>query len=213
MIGLNILSFVLFIILMLLQNICLANNNVSAGWGCSEADNLTSENSFKANLDNLLNQLAANGPNTNCADCTNQSIAVAVQDCLKSNTVKVWCTCCYLRYSDQPIFSVGDKSSAAIYNSTDSDNPAVESQGFNFMKGLAAVAANQTLMFQAGVLDVGQSGKRGWEIYGHSCSMWYHDYQFYFSISTSSNGGARRSSLRGVTIDITMVVLEFVLVL
>ncbi|GKV42315.1 hypothetical protein SLEP1_g49725 [Rubroshorea leprosula] len=116
---------------MLLQNICLADNNCRGDVSAA-----------------------------NCADCTNQSIAVAVQDCLKSKTVKVWFTWCYLRYSDQPFFSVGDKSSAAIYNSTDSDNPTVASQGFNFLKGLAAAAANQTLMFQAGVLDVGQSGKR-----------------------------------------------------
>ncbi|GLT83152.1 hypothetical protein SLE2022_014610 [Rubroshorea leprosula] len=54
---------------------------------------------------------------------------------------------------------------------------------------------------------------RRWEIYGYSCSMWYYDYQFYFNISTSSNDGARRSSSRGVAIDITMVVLVFVLVL
>ncbi|XP_038689950.1 cysteine-rich repeat secretory protein 38-like isoform X2 [Tripterygium wilfordii] len=29
--------------------------------------------------------------------------------------------------------------------------------------------------------------KRGWEIYGSSCSMWYHDFQFYFNISTPVN--------------------------
>ncbi|GLT32063.1 hypothetical protein SLA2020_067570 [Shorea laevis] len=54
---------------------------------------------------------------------------------------------------------------------------------------------------------------RGWEIYGYSCSMWYHDYQFYFNISTTSNDGARRSFSHGVAIDITMVVLVFVLLL
>ncbi|GKV42330.1 hypothetical protein SLEP1_g49741 [Rubroshorea leprosula] len=113
MIGLNVLSLVLFIILMLLQNICLADNN--------------------GNLDNLLNQLGASGPNSgfykttageksdkiyglvqcrgdvsaaNCANCTSKSIAVALQDFPVSKTVKVWFTSCYLRYSDQPFFSV-----------------------------------------------------------------------------------------------------------
>jgi hypothetical protein len=31
--------------------------------------------------------------------------------------------------------------------------------------------------------------KRWWEIYGPSCFMWYHDYQFYFNISTSASEG------------------------
>ncbi|GMN49764.1 hypothetical protein TIFTF001_018912 [Ficus carica] len=31
--------------------------------------------------------------------------------------------------------------------------------------------------------------KRGWEVYGTSCFMWYHDDQFYFNISTSTSEG------------------------
>lgn len=31
--------------------------------------------------------------------------------------------------------------------------------------------------------------KRGWEIHGASCSMWYHDYQFYFNFSIPANEG------------------------
>ncbi|XP_065879074.1 cysteine-rich repeat secretory protein 38-like [Euphorbia lathyris] len=31
--------------------------------------------------------------------------------------------------------------------------------------------------------------KRGWEIYGSSCSLWYHDFQFYFNYSIPSNSG------------------------
>ncbi|KAG6695122.1 hypothetical protein I3842_09G080300 [Carya illinoinensis] len=42
--------------------------------------------------------------------------------------------------------------------------------------------------------------KRGWETYGSSCFMWYHDYLFYFNISPPASEGARRpSSLIGVT--------------
>ncbi|XP_010092686.2 cysteine-rich repeat secretory protein 55 [Morus notabilis] len=29
--------------------------------------------------------------------------------------------------------------------------------------------------------------KRGWEVYGSSCFMWYHDYEFYFNISTTAS--------------------------
>ncbi|GKV44331.1 hypothetical protein SLEP1_g51524 [Rubroshorea leprosula] len=179
-----------------------------------------------ANLDNFLNQLAEKGPNSgfykttageksdevyclvqcrkdvsaaNCANCTNQSITVAVQDCPKSKTVKVCFTWCYPRYSEQPFFSVGDKSSAAIYNCTDSDNPSVASQGFDFMNEFAAVAANQTLMLQAGRPDVGHSGWRSGMVqcnrdisrasYSKCLDAQRHDYQFYFNISTSSNDG------------------------
>lgn len=31
--------------------------------------------------------------------------------------------------------------------------------------------------------------KRDWEIYGSSCSMWYHDFRFYFNFSTPTNQG------------------------
>lgn len=240
---------------------------------CSEADNSASENPFQANLGSLLNQLAVSGSDhngfytatsgkksdkiyglvqcradvsaSNCDNCTKQSIAAAFQYCPKSKRVKVWFTWCYLRYSDQSFFSIWDQSSAAMFNDTNFEDPSVVSQGLNFMNGVAAAAANRKQMFQVGVLDAGQSGKRygmaqctrdinqadcrkcldsqlttfrtsvgnkrGWEIYGSGCSMWYHDYQFYFNISTISNGGFQKSSSPGVAIGITMAVFVFVL--
>ncbi|GKV42335.1 hypothetical protein SLEP1_g49746 [Rubroshorea leprosula] len=90
----------------------------------SECIESCSIHNFDANLDNLLNQLAASGPNSgfykttageksdkiyglvqcrgdvstaNCASCTSKSIAVALQDFPESKTVKVWFTSCYLR--------------------------------------------------------------------------------------------------------------------
>lgn len=275
MFCLNVLSFVLFSILTLFRTVCNADVNMSGGWECSQGDNSTAENTFQTNLDSLLKQLAANGhvnsgfykttsgkksdriyglvqcradiSASNCENCTKQSIAVALQDCSKSKTVKVWFTWCYLRYSDEPFFGTWDQSSGALFNDTNFDDPSVVSQGLNFMSGVAAEAANQRQMFQVGVLDVGQSGKRygmaqctkdinqadcrkcldgqlttfrasvgnkrGWEIYGSSCSMWYNDYQFYFNISTISNVGAKKSSFHGAAIGITMAVFVFVLVL
>ncbi|KAF5742203.1 putative Receptor-like protein kinase-related family protein [Tripterygium wilfordii] len=53
--------------------------------------------------------------------------------------------------------------------------------------------------------------KRSWEIYGSSCSMWYHDFQFYFNISTPANDGDRSISLHGVAIG--MGIAELVLLL
>ncbi|KAK8493752.1 hypothetical protein V6N13_062888 [Hibiscus sabdariffa] len=50
---------------------------------------------------------------------------------------------------------------------------------------------------------------RGWEVYGSSCSMWYHDYQFYSNISITANDGYRRLSFNGVAIGITMAVMLF----
>lgn len=43
---------------------------------------------------------------------------------------------------------------------------------------------NQLVVFKTTI-----GNKRGWEIYGGSCFMWYHDFQFYFNFSTSSNEG------------------------
>ncbi|GLT81557.1 hypothetical protein SLE2022_000020 [Rubroshorea leprosula] len=221
MIRLNVLSFILFLILMLLQNIYLAENNLAEKGPNSGFYKTTAGE--KSDEIYCLVQCRKDVSAANCANCTNQSITVAVQDCPKSKTVKVCFTWCYLRYSEQPFFSVGDKSSAAIYNRTDSDNPSVASEGFDFMNEFAAVAANQTLMLQAGMPDVGHSGWRygmvqcnrdiGRASYSKCLDAQSHDYQFYFNISTSSNDGAQRSSSRGVAIDITMVVLVLVLVL
>lgn len=43
---------------------------------------------------------------------------------------------------------------------------------------------NQLMTFRTTV-----GNKRGWEIYGSSCSMWYHDFQFYFNISYRTSEG------------------------
>ncbi|GKV42327.1 hypothetical protein SLEP1_g49738 [Rubroshorea leprosula] len=200
---------------MLLQNICLADNNVSTA-GCKDPNSGFYKTTAGEKSEKIYGLVQCRGDVSaaNCANCTNKSVAVALQDCLKSKTVKVWFTWCYLRDSDQPFFSVWDKST---YKVPTHDDPSVGSQGFNFLNGLAAA----TLMLQARVLNVGQSGKgygmvqctrdisrancskcfdaqlmtfrtivgnsRGWEIYGYSCSMWYHDNQFYFSTMTISS--------------------------
>ncbi|KAK6917388.1 Gnk2-homologous domain [Dillenia turbinata] len=51
---------------------------------------------------------------------------------------------------------------------------------------------------------VSVENKRGWEIYALSCSMWNHDYQFYFNFTTTSqDSGASRPTLsQGFTIGI-----------
>ncbi|KAJ9169011.1 hypothetical protein P3X46_020481 [Hevea brasiliensis] len=53
--------------------------------------------------------------------------------------------------------------------------------------------------------------KRGWEIYGASCSMWYHDYQFYFNFSIPVNEGAVQISNERVAIGLMIPVLVFLL--
>ncbi|TYG99890.1 hypothetical protein ES288_A10G232500v1 [Gossypium darwinii] len=52
--------------------------------------------------------------------------------------------------------------------------------------------------------------KRGWEVYGSSCSIWCHDYQFYSNFSITANDDARRLYLQGVAIGITMAGLVFI---
>ncbi|KAA8519955.1 hypothetical protein F0562_014135 [Nyssa sinensis] len=241
----NFILFAVSTLIFLSFSFCHGDINLSPGWQCSEADNSTSSNSFQTNLNKLLSSLSANVPLQNgfykatagqdsdkiyclvqcrgdisandCANCTKESIKIALRDCSKSKMVAVWFRWCFLRYSNEKFFGVWEGSSMAISNDTFED-PSVISKGIAFMGGLASTAPNQPLMFQTSVLDVGQSGqrygmaqctrdmsrsecgkcldgqlvsfgstvedKRGWELYGLSCSMWYHDFQFYSNITT-----------------------------
>ncbi|CAN0912710.1 Cysteine-rich repeat secretory protein 55 [Linum grandiflorum] len=38
--------------------------------------------------------------------------------------------------------------------------------------------------------------KRGWEIYGSTCSLWYHDYQFYFNSTSVPGSSEGQTSFR-----------------
>ncbi|XP_034698111.1 cysteine-rich repeat secretory protein 38-like [Vitis riparia] len=274
---LTVMSLVLVSIVMLLFGHCHADTNMSAGTECSEADNSTLENSFQTNLNNLLDSLSSNVPLNNgfyratmgksshkiyglvqcrgdvsardCANCTKESVAVALHQCSKSKQVGVWFTWCFLRYSDENFFGVVEPSFAAIDYGADFDDPVVVSKGLAFMGGLISGAPKQRLMFQMAVLDVGESGnrygmaqctrdisrtdcskcldaqlgglgstlsnKRGWEIYGKSCSMWYHDYQFYTNISTTTASEGNRRSLHGgvMTGILTFTILAFLMIL
>ncbi|KAL4367656.1 hypothetical protein GQ457_05G030080 [Hibiscus cannabinus] len=274
MVDFDLQTSILFLVFMLSLGMFRADTNLNSGLQCSDADNSTSESSFRVNLDNLLGLLTEKGPSSNgffkttvgrksgkiyglmqcrgdvsaenCANCTRESVAVALRDCLKSKEVQVWFTWCFLRYSNEHFFGVWDQSSAAIVNETNFDNASVISRGIVFMSEVAITAPKQPLMFHAAVLDAGQFGKRygmaqctrdisrtdcsrcldtqlmtfrttignkrGWEVYGSSCSMWYHDYQFYSNISITANDGDRRLSLHGVAISITMGVLLFLFV-
>ncbi|CAL1397712.1 unnamed protein product [Linum trigynum] len=49
--------------------------------------------------------------------------------------------------------------------------------------------------------------RRGWEIYGSSCSLWYHDYRFYFDSVTTNQGGRRYSANWFRTVVIVMAFL------
>ncbi|KAJ8761435.1 hypothetical protein K2173_001566 [Erythroxylum novogranatense] len=51
--------------------------------------------------------------------------------------------------------------------------------------------------------------KKGWEIYGSSCSMWYHDFRFYFNYSIPRNEGSTRLSLHKVATGVMVALLMF----
>ncbi|KAH7569069.1 hypothetical protein JRO89_XS06G0097400 [Xanthoceras sorbifolium] len=261
--------------MLLFYSTCKADNsNASTGWECSQADKSTSEYAFQTNLNNLLNSLAAEAPLRNgfykstegkgsnkvyglvqcrgdvsapdCANCTKESISVALQDCSKSKQVKVWFKWCLLHYSDEDFFGVLDPTSVAKTNDTNFDDPSVVPRGFNLMTELAVTAPKHPLMFQTAELDAGASGKRygmaqcnrdisrsdcsnclsgqlvtfrttvgnkrDWEIYGSSCSMWYHDFQFYFNISTlASEGGRELSPSPAIAIGMILAVVKLLL--
>ncbi|PSS10338.1 Cysteine-rich repeat secretory protein [Actinidia chinensis var. chinensis] len=168
---------------------CYADTNVSPGYMCSpEADNSTTvSDSFKTNLNNLLDSLAANvlqsgfykaavGKNsnkiygliqcrgdvspTNCANCTNESIKVALHNCTNSKSAAIWFSWCFMRYSSEKFFGTWEGGSVGIYNQTDFDDSTAVLKGIGFMTTLASVTPNQLLLFQTSVLDVGQSGQR-----------------------------------------------------
>lgn len=242
-------KFFVLVSIMMLYGYSLADTNMDAGMECSEADNSTLESSFQTSLNNLLSSLSTNvalnngfyktttGKNSNkihglvqcrgdvsarnCENCTKGSVAVALQQCSKSKKVAVWFTWCFLRYSNENFFGVLDQGFAGIDYGAGSEDVGVVSKGLTFMGRLISGVQKQQLMFQMGVSDVGQSGKRygmaqctrdisrtdcnkcldsqlddlestilsnkrGWEIYGKSCSMWYHDYHFYFNVSTTT---------------------------
>ncbi|CAK7350913.1 unnamed protein product [Dovyalis caffra] len=251
-------------------NPCHADTNENFGSQCSDPDNATDNSEYQANLNDLLNSLAANGPirngfytttagkgadkifgltqcrgdisATDCASCIKN--ATMVQGCSESKRAKLWFNWCFLRYSNRSFFGEWDQSGMAAYNDTKFEDPKVVSEGLNFTKALASTTPNQPLMFLTAVLDVGQNGKRygvaqctrdlsrsycgkcldfqlvtyknsigskrSWDTYGSSCSMRYHDYQFYFNISTPAKGGSARSS--PAAIGMVFPVLVFLLV-
>ncbi|PON64982.1 Gnk2-like domain containing protein [Parasponia andersonii] len=67
---------------------------------------------------------------------------------------------------------------------------------------------------QLGAFRMMVGTKRGWEIYGSSCFMWYHNYRFYFNISTIASAGVMRpSSHKGTAIGLIIAVVAFLMVL
>ncbi|CAK7350909.1 unnamed protein product [Dovyalis caffra] len=56
-------------------------------------------------------------------------------------------------------------------------------------RDLSKSACRQCLNIQLNIFKNATGNRRGWEIYASSCSMLYHDYQFYFRASTPSNEG------------------------
>ncbi|TXG47202.1 hypothetical protein EZV62_026496 [Acer yangbiense] len=160
----------------------------SAGLECSKADKSTSEDEFQTNLKKLLNSLAAEAPYRNgfyksregkdsnkvygivqcrgevsvadCANCSQESISIALHDCSKSKQVKVWLKWCFLRYSDEDFIGDLDRISVAHTNETNLDDPSVSQRGFTMMTELAATTPKQPLMFKTAMLDTGDKGKR-----------------------------------------------------
>ncbi|XP_008441555.2 cysteine-rich repeat secretory protein 38-like [Cucumis melo] len=167
---------------------CCADENLNCAQQCSKSDSFTTENDFKANLKNLLDSLAENGPlfrgfystsngessnqifglvqcrgdvsSINCGSCIKNSSAFALSECPESKDVMIWFRWCFLRYSTDNFIGVLSQTSVAIFNDTNYDDPSLVSYGLSLMSGLASSASYQNLMFQIDVLDAGMKGKR-----------------------------------------------------
>lgn len=184
--NLKLTELLILSILFLLQRKCFADTNMKYGWECSVDDNSTSEISFINNLNNLWILLADNAAFNNgfyktavgndsdklygltqcrgdisaadCANCTRESVKVAVEDCPRSKNVKIWYRWCSLRYSNKDFFGFLDTSWGVMFNGT--DHSSIGSKGLDFMTELATTAPEQPLLFQIAVLDGGENGKR-----------------------------------------------------
>ncbi|XP_059639524.1 cysteine-rich repeat secretory protein 38-like [Cornus florida] len=142
--------FIVFIVstLLLSYNFCHADRNVERGWTCSEPDNSTVGNSFQTKLNNILYSLASivshnsgfykatAGKDFNeiygliqcrgdisaqdCTNCTGESIKVALHRCPESESVVVWFTWCFLRYSDETFFGVSEQYGLGTFDTNGS---------------------------------------------------------------------------------------------
>ncbi|XP_028095783.1 cysteine-rich repeat secretory protein 38-like [Camellia sinensis] len=164
-----------------------SNGDINESKGYQFSDNIALGDKFKSNLNNLFNSLSSNvAPNgfykstfgknsdkvyglaqcradispANCTNCINESINVALQNISNSNSVEVWFTWCFLRYSNKSFFGVWEKGSMGVTTDMGFDDAAVVPKGVAFMSGIASMAPNKPRMVEMSVLDVGQSGKR-----------------------------------------------------
>ncbi|KAL2523978.1 Gnk2-homologous domain-containing protein [Abeliophyllum distichum] len=67
---------------------------------------------------------------------------------------------CFLRFSLKNFIGQSENSYTGATAINVREDPGVVSQGNNFMRKLASTAPSQPLMFQEGILDVGQQGMR-----------------------------------------------------
>ncbi|KAL7592989.1 hypothetical protein Lser_V15G32128 [Lactuca serriola] len=144
---------------------------------------------YQANLKTLLDSLANNSPlqggfmnttigtgsnqvyglawcradvsPTTCSKCLNETIRVPLRDCPDSKGLVIWSSLCSLRFSNESFFGeLWNRSSSSGYGRHTLDEASMFSRGFSMMQALGRNVSNQALMFDTGVIDVGNDGKR-----------------------------------------------------
>ncbi|KAF3961558.1 hypothetical protein CMV_013832 [Castanea mollissima] len=195
---------------MLSNSSCHADVNANTGLQCSKDDYSATENGFQTNLNNLFSSLVNGalqngfykttaGKNSNkvygliqcrgdisgnsCAGCTNNSITVALHDCPKSK--------------ETAVMDVG--KSGKRYGMA------------QCTRDISSIDCGKCLDAQLVTLRTIFGSKRGWEIYGSSCFMWYHDFQFCSNISITAS--ARGLSSYGVGVGTIIAVLSLLTLL
>ncbi|KAK7843021.1 cysteine-rich repeat secretory protein 38 [Quercus suber] len=150
-----------------------------------------------------------------CAGCTNNSITVALHDCPKSK--EVWMVFFALFSTEDFFGVMVDNSVALMNETDYDDLAVISNglsflsglastapkQPLMFQTAVMDVGQSGKSALEISValsIDCGKcldaqlvtlrtiiGSKRGWEIYGSSCFMWYHDFQFYSNISITAS--------------------------
>ncbi|CAA2990187.1 Hypothetical predicted protein [Olea europaea subsp. europaea] len=180
-------GFVIFLCFLLFSCPCLALFSSTPHHFCFDTTSNISS-SFVINRDKLLDSLSANlsipdgfytatwGENStsvygllqcrggisaqSCSTCVKSIVKKSIK-CANSTDSAYMLRNCFLRYSIKNFTGESESLYTAATFKNLSEDPSVASQGNNFMRKLVSSAPSQRLMFNEGILHVGQKGKRG----------------------------------------------------
>ncbi|XP_057986367.1 cysteine-rich repeat secretory protein 38 isoform X2 [Hevea brasiliensis] len=218
--------FILLSTLLLLSRPSLADTNEILGLQCSGSDNATLENQYQINLNNLQDSLAANGPVHNgfytatagkdaymifgLTQCRGDISPTDCATCIRNSTMVRGCST-RLNFMNE-LAATAPEPPLMFQTAVLDVGPSGKRYGMaQCSRDISRSDCGKCFSYLLVTFRTTIGNKRGWEIYGASCSMWYHDYQFYFNFSIPVNEGAVQISNERVAIGLMIPVLVFLL--